>query len=125
MSGKWSAENVVKFAASVEEKPCLWKKSDNFYKNRFRKEAAYEELAAEMKCGVGDVKTKLKSFRTTFLQYFHKVDKSGSAGGKQATWKFYNNFVFMSEEVGQAGDVDSMSVRKSMFKNIIYFPYCV
>lgn len=110
MSKKWNDENVAKFASLLEENGCLWRKADETYRNKFKKEAAYQHMASEMSCSVAEIKTKMKSYRTTFFQYYHKSEKSGSGGGKQSSWKFFNNFIFLTEEIGFAGGIDSIDV---------------
>lgn len=109
-SQKITDEVTFDLIREYELRPCLWQKSNKHYKNNFRKIDATEEIADILSLSSNTVKDKLRSLRTIYFQNAQKVKKgkSGSGGGNQPKWKFYNALNFLQSETAESGSIDSL-----------------
>lgn len=113
MVGSWSN----KLISELELRPCLWKKENEFYKNKYTRAAATDELAQMVIATADEVKDKIRNLRTTFFQNLKKTKKNGSAGGVQPKWDYFNALSFLSGEEAAAGRIDTI-VSFCLFINI-------
>ena len=107
-----SDEKVEEIISLYKSHECLWKKAHEDYKNKFKKESAYEAVAAAVNLEKSVVKEKLHSLRTIYFQNISKAKKikSGNAGGKPIKWKFFGHLNFLSSEAADSGKTDSLFV---------------
>lgn len=69
------------------------------------------------------LKENLRSLRTIFfLQNHQKIGKIGSAGGSQPKLEYSNALLFLEDEAGAAGSINSLSVYAKTF--LLYIIYC-
>lgn len=118
---KMDDSTVFSLIKEMEQHPCLWKKSDKDFKNSFKINDSFKEIAAIMDLDENAVKDKIKSLRTIFFQNVQKAKKgkSGSGGGAQPKWKFYNALSFLQGEAADCGAIDSMALNTTVL-NWIY-----
>lgn len=111
-----SDEKIFELIAQIESEPCLWQKSHKYYQNKYKKSEAIETIAKSSNITSELVKEKLKSLRTIYFQNAQKLKKgkSGSAGGVQVKWKFFNALNFLQSEVADSGNTDTLCSQKSV-----------
>ncbi|KAL1493733.1 hypothetical protein ABEB36_009427 [Hypothenemus hampei] len=56
----WDNEKALSFIKGYEKRPILWQKSDNFYHNVIKKEAAWREIGEICDEDIAVLKTKLR-----------------------------------------------------------------
>lgn len=109
---------VYSLIRELEAHPCVWQKSHRDYKNSFKKSDAIGEIAFILGLSDEVVKEKIRSLRTIYFQNAQKVKKakSGSSGGSQPKWKFFNALSYLQSEVADCGAIDNMQLNTSVMK---------
>lgn len=97
----WTEEDILKLISEVEIRPCLWNVAQKEYKNRFKRDAAWQEIMVE----IGDKKfpteelcSKWQNLRTQFRNSIAnaKKTKSGQAASSKPHWKYHSQMEFVS-----------------------------
>jgi hypothetical protein len=84
-TSRWSEEKSVKFVSVYEKYECLWNSGCKECKDREARATAIRKLICEMReLGVemreDDVKTRIKTIRTTYMSELRKVEKTQKSG---------------------------------------------
>lgn len=84
-TNRWSEDKSVKFVSVYENYECLWNTKCNEYRNRDVRAGAIKQLIKDMhELGVDmteeEVKTRIKSIRTTYMSELRKVEKAARSG---------------------------------------------
>lgn len=101
----------LEFIALYHELPELWKVKSEVYKNRIKKNAAYEKLAEKMKevdpqANRDLVRTKINSLRTSYRRELKKITASQKSGAetndvyKPNLW-YFNEIDFLRDQETQ------------------------
>lgn len=138
----WSSEGTYKLIELLEQRPILWKKSLEDYKNVVKRSDALKEIAANFEnCSEEDVKSKsinfsfqiriiificclfaekIRSLRKVHSEKLRQIKtaqkKSGSAP-KQVKWEYFKAMEFLLGETAEAGGVDSLIVKYFKLQN--------
>ncbi|KAG5884236.1 hypothetical protein JTB14_011725 [Gonioctena quinquepunctata] len=80
---KWSAEQTIEFLEGYESYPCSWDVHSTPYKNKNRREKAYQKLYQLMDIedsGIAEVKAKIRSIRNAYALEVSKIKNSQHSG---------------------------------------------
>ncbi|XP_050314953.1 uncharacterized protein LOC126749318 [Anthonomus grandis grandis] len=83
MCAKWTEDTTVKFVELYREEECLWNTQLVIYRNKQARESAIKRIVETMEIenfGPIDVKNKIKTLRSTYVQEVAKIKKSQSSG---------------------------------------------
>lgn len=112
---KMNEAETFEFIKCFEEHDCLWRKSSPSYKDRNVREAALREIGLKFNLSEKDAFVKFRNLRTSFYENYKKssASKSGSAGGTvtKPKWRFYEAMMFLKNEIGSCGPVDTVSIQ--------------
>lgn len=89
-----------------EERPCLWKKDDKFYKNKIKRSDAMEQIAQLVNATTDETRDKIRNFRTTYFQNVKKMKKAGRTSRYPPRWEYFNSLSFLSDEASEADPID-------------------
>lgn len=96
----WSHEEILKLISEVEIRPCVWNVSLKEYKNRFKRDAAWQEIFVLMgeKFPVDELSAKWQNLRTQFRNSVSsaKKTKSGQAATTKPNWKYHSQMEFVN-----------------------------
>lgn len=110
MSKKLSVDQTYKFVTLYKERRCLWDIKSKNYKNKRLREIALKQICKEMGIDnfhVEDVKTKIKSIRSTYYLELDKIKRSITSG--------YSNGKVYESKIKWFAELDSF-IRKVMVK---------
>ena len=82
-NNKWNCETTVKFIQLYKQHPCLWNFKSADYKNKQKRDTAYESILQGMNIpglGLQDAKNKIKNLRSTYSQELKKINDSKKSG---------------------------------------------
>ncbi|XP_050307424.1 uncharacterized protein LOC126744118 [Anthonomus grandis grandis] len=85
MCAKWTEDITVKFVELYKEEECLWNTQLVIYRNKQARESAIKRIVETMEIenfGPIDVKNKIKTLRSTYVQEVAKIKKSQSSGAR-------------------------------------------
>ena len=116
----WSKETVVSFIELYKSKECLWKIKSKEYRNRFLREAAYDELIAFCKtlghnANKDFVTKKINNLRTSFKKELKKQERSKRSGAEvdeiyePRLWYFQELMFLRDQEVPRLGSSSFLS----------------
>lgn len=99
ISHTWSHEDIVKLITEVETRPALWNVGHVDYKNRNKRDSAWQEVYAIFvkKIPVEELTTKWQNLRTQYrtAKANAKKTKSGQAASDKPHWKYYSQMDFV------------------------------
>lgn len=106
------------FFLLYQELPELWKVKSEVYKNRNKKDAAYDKMVEKMKeiepkADRAMVRTKINAFRTSYRRELKKIKSSIRSGAgtddiyKPNLW-YYNELDFLRDQEGQTQGISTM-----------------
>lgn len=84
---KWSESDTSKLIELYHMHPCIWMISSVEYKNKAKRQEAYNEIVNNMNkegFGVPELKQKIKNLRCTYHQEVMKIKKSRRSGAGAA-----------------------------------------
>lgn len=76
----WGNNLILRLIDVYREKTILWDVKDVFFKNKKKKEDAWEEIAREFDTSTSDVKKKINSLLASFRRERQKIIKPSGAG---------------------------------------------
>ncbi|KAJ8710408.1 hypothetical protein PYW07_009774 [Mythimna separata] len=85
MAGRLSELQMCSLVKAYKEYECLWKVTNENYKNREVRDKAYREICEKLnipRVNVSDIPQKIKNLRTSYCTEQRKVEASIKAGGK-------------------------------------------
>lgn len=83
MAPRWNDETNMKFITLYREHELLWDQSNELYTNKYARESALMDIAAEMDIegfGAAEVNKKIKSLRATYHSEMQKHVTSKKSG---------------------------------------------
>ncbi|XP_065835472.1 transcription factor Adf-1-like isoform X1 [Oscarella lobularis] len=92
----------------VESHPCLYDKSNAFYKVSTRKENAWTEISEELSIGIEACQKRWRTLRERFAKESKK--RKGQTGDKRddvRPWAYYERLLFLRDFVSHRGTSDS------------------
>lgn len=100
----WDRDLTKKLIEEYESYSVLWDVSSPDYKNKYKKQSAYIEIAKKLNSSEEEIKTKIHNLRTQYMQELRRVKqkKSGQGTSENFTSKleFFNalNFIVNDKE---------------------------
>ncbi|XP_055543314.1 uncharacterized protein LOC129728872 [Wyeomyia smithii] len=98
----WDEQNIANLISVLECHECLWNAGNVFYKNRAKRDAAWQEIAENVfhqKYDTAQLNAKWTNLRIQFKSYHSKVKKGGKSGQAalpKTYWKHYGQMLFVS-----------------------------
>ncbi|GBP57033.1 hypothetical protein EVAR_45788_1 [Eumeta japonica] len=82
---KWRNRDVLTFLRHYKQMECLWNNRLPEYKDKTKRERAYEAIQQnmDMELSVPDIKNKIKGIRTTYSTEINKILKSSRSGSEE------------------------------------------
>ncbi|XP_056882326.1 transcription factor Adf-1-like [Takifugu flavidus] len=90
-----------KLITEVKNHSMIYDNSHRFYKDNYKKEKAWKDIAEAMGVDADTCKAKWRTLRDSFVRQRKKVSASGSAGGPQKEWKFNDIMSFLVLHIQQ------------------------
>ncbi|XP_023942793.2 uncharacterized protein LOC112049222 [Bicyclus anynana] len=79
---RWSEEATLEFVKLYLKQECLWNPHNIGYKSKHHRDKAYSEIISEFNhiktLTIPEVKLKIKTLRTTYIQQLHKIQQKSS-----------------------------------------------
>jgi hypothetical protein len=69
----WNMEKSKLFVEEYLKHHCLWNTDSTKYRSKVEKTVAYQKLASDFELTIEEVKTKIRSLRTTYKQEQNKI----------------------------------------------------
>ena len=76
-----SSDNTEEFIQLFHDNPCLWKVSDDAYKNRYIRDGAVRDMSNKLKLPPFEVKEKIRKLRTQYQPERRKALKRKTRRG--------------------------------------------
>ncbi|XP_031327793.1 uncharacterized protein LOC116159041 isoform X2 [Photinus pyralis] len=96
---EWLKAEIEELIIMYQGKPVLWDVKSNIYKNRVKKQDAYQEMAEEFNTTVEEIQRKIHNLRNQFNSEFKKSKKKQSGQGTDelyvSKWPYYNLLLFL------------------------------
>lgn len=99
---------LIEFIEVYRKFPCLWKIKSEEYRNKNKRNQAYEELLKKMKendsnATIQTVKNKIDALRGTFRKELKKIkDSQRSGAGEDEVYKphlwYFDHLVFITDQ---------------------------
>jgi len=115
---KWRDDYIEPFLDQYRQHECLWNISSDNYKNRERREEAYESMRSALNLpglSVDDIKTKIKTVRTNYKSELNKIINSEKSGAGLADVYIPRIFWFKKADEYLRG----VSVAKNSISNLV------
>lgn len=91
----WLNENVLKLIEDYHNEKCLWDVTSPDYKNRAKRRAAMELLAANHQVSVEEIEKKIHNLKTSFNRERKKITPSSGSSPKKSSWFAYDYLLFL------------------------------
>lgn len=99
VSDSWSDDNIIKLIAEVEIRPCIWNVGTDDYKNRNKRDSAWQSIATVFsdEIPVDQLTAKWQNLRTQYRTSLAsaKKTKSGQGVAFKPHWKFHSQMSFI------------------------------
>lgn len=99
VSDSWSDDNIIKLIAEVEIRPCIWNVGNGDYKNRNKRDSAWQSIATvfDGEIPVDQLTAKWQNLRTQYRTSLAsaKKTKSGQGVAFKPHWKFHSQMSFV------------------------------
>jgi len=115
---KWRDDYIEPFLDQYRQHECLWNIISDNYKNRERREEAYESMRSALNLpglSVDDIKTKIKTVRTNYKSELNKIINSEKSGAGLADVYIPRLFWFKKADEYLRG----VSVAKNSISNLV------
>lgn len=111
MAVVWDDETVFKLIELFEKKRILWDCSTKDYKNKIKKNDAWEEISNALAIPKTDVENKIRSqfARERKKMLSTKTTGAGAADIKKSKWKFYEELIFLQCTTTRVGGADTLN----------------
>ncbi|KRG07126.1 uncharacterized protein Dmoj_GI26314, isoform B [Drosophila mojavensis] len=112
----WDREKTIELIELYENFAVLWDVSSADYKNKYKKQNAYREIAEKLNKSDDEIKTKIHHLRTQFLQEVRRVKQKKSDQGKldnyTSKWEFFDALKFIKNDDGNNYKIQNISKPK-------------
>ncbi|XP_058450178.1 uncharacterized protein LOC131429809 [Malaya genurostris] len=92
----WTVEETFNLIDAFRSKPALWQRKQLNYRNKHRRAELLREIANEFGTSTDEVKEKLRSLRTVYMQ---NVKRIAAVDGYVPKWDYYNALQFLKGEL--------------------------
>ncbi|XP_045781400.1 uncharacterized protein LOC123878298 [Maniola jurtina] len=118
MAVVWSNENILTLIEMYQNSQLLWDTSHRDYKNKIKKNDAWESIATTLDIPRKDVEGKMHNLRSQFLRERKKIASSKSTGSgsgdvHKSTWFAYDSLLFLVKGSTSSGSMDTMNTQSS------------
>ncbi|KAJ0173650.1 hypothetical protein K1T71_010799 [Dendrolimus kikuchii] len=111
MATAWSHDKIMQLIELFQSRPLLWDSSTDEYKDKNKKNDAWEEISQTLNVSRKDVETKVHVLRSQFAREKKRMlAKKTSIGAKiqKCKWVFYEPLQFLLNVVTRSGDLDAV-----------------
>lgn len=118
MAVVWSNDKIMQLIELFQSKPLLWACSIKQYKDRNKKNDAFEEISQVLNIPKKDVETKIHVLRTQFTREKKKMSAkktTGSGAIEKCKWIYYEPLEFLLCGATTSGETDTMNKTVSCF----------
>ena len=118
MAVVWSNDKIMQLIELFQSKPLLWDSSIKEYKDRNKKNDAFEEISQALNIPKKDVETKIHVLRTQFTREKKKLSAkktTGSGAIEKCKWIYYEPLEFLLFGATTSGETDTMNKTVSCF----------
>lgn len=91
----WSNEKVLKLIEDYHASFCLWDVTSPDYKNRVKRRAALDSLAAKHIVSVEEIEKKIHNLKTSFNRERKKLNPTSGSSPKKSLWFAYEYLLFL------------------------------
>lgn len=114
----WGNDTVLSLLELYENRELLWNTSHRDYKNKIKKNDAWEAIAKELKLSRKDIETKIHTLRSQFVRERKKVISSKTTGSgrddvKSSAWFAYDAMKFLLKGATTSGSLDTLDTNVS------------
>ncbi|XP_047503412.1 uncharacterized protein LOC125048665 [Pieris napi] len=112
MAVVWSNDKIMQLIELFQSKPLLWDCSIKQYKDRNKKNDAFEEISQVLNIPKKDVETKIHVLRTQFTREKKKMSAkktTGSGAIEKCKWIYYEPLEFLLCGATTSGETDTMN----------------
>lgn len=118
MAVVWSNENTLTLIELYQNSQLLWDTSHSDYKNKIKKNDAWESIATTLDIPRKDVEGKIHNIRSQFLRERKKIVSSKSTGSgsgdvHKSNWFAYDSLLFLVKGATSSGSMDTMNAQVS------------
>lgn len=118
MSVVWENDTVLSLLELYESRGLLWDTSHRDYRNRIKKNDAWEDIAKALKLSRKEIETKVHTLRSQFVRERKKVKSSKTTGSgredvKSSTWFAYDAMKFLLKGATTSGSLDTLDTNVS------------
>lgn len=114
----WGNDTVLSLLELYESRELLWDTSHRDYRNKIKKNDAWEAIAKELKFFRKDIETKVHTLRLQFVRERKKVKSSKTTGSgrddvKSSAWFAYDAMKFLLKGATTSGSLDTLDTNVS------------
>jgi hypothetical protein len=118
MSAAWGNEIVLQLIELYQNHRLLWDTSNRDYKNKVKKNDAWEDIANALKLPRKQVEAKVHNLRSQFLRETKKISSSKTTGSgqddmKYSLWFAYDSMKFLLRGATTSGTIDTLKTQVS------------
>lgn len=114
MSTMWANQIVLRLIELYQNHELLWDTSNPDYKNKVKKNEAWEDLANAMNMPRKEVETKMHTLRSQFVREKKKI--STASGRDDVKWFAYDPMKFLLRTMKYSGGIDTLETHVSHFE---------
>lgn len=126
MSVVWGNDTVLLLIELYESRDLLWDTSHRDYRNKIKKNDAWEDIAKALKLPRKEIETKVHTLRSQFVRERKKVKSSKTTGSgrddvKSSAWFAYDAMKFLLKGATTSGSLDTLDTNVSHTLVILSF----
>lgn len=114
----WGNDTVLSLLELYESCVLLWDTSRSDYRNKIKKNDAWEDIAKTLELPRKEIETKVHTLRSQFVRERKKVKSSKTTGSgreevKSSAWFAYVAMIFLLKEATTSGSLDALDTNVS------------
>lgn len=94
----WGEDTISRLIDLYREQPVLWDQTLAEYKDKNRKNYAWNDISRELKLSKAEVQSKIRGL----IYQFNRESKKGKSGSgaeeAKIKWRYYNSFLFLKDK---------------------------
>ncbi|XP_060809362.1 transcription factor Adf-1-like [Amyelois transitella] len=127
MSVVWGNDTVLLLIELYESRDLLWDTSHRDYRNKIKKNDAWEDIAKALKLPRKEIEAKVHTLRSQFVRERKKVKSSKTTGSgredmKSSAWFAYDAMKFLLKGATTSGSLDTLDTNSPQSQNTISSP---
>lgn len=120
----WSNNQISMLIELFHKHSILWDASNKDYKDKFKKNDAWADIAAELHVSQKEVETKMHILRSQFSREKKKIKTSKRTGSGseeviKSKWQWYEPLQFLLSGATTSGTSDTMGIVSNLYINYL------